>query len=477
MSDAAIVTQGLRRAFGPIKAVDGVDLAAPAGTVLGLLGPNGAGKTTIVRILTTLLTPDAGTAQVAGYDVVRDAEALRSVIGLAGQYAAVDENLTGRENLDLVGRLYHLGRNEARRRADEMLERFELTDAANRTVKTYSGGMRRRLDLGASLVGRPQVLFLDEPTTGLDPRSRFSLWDVIRELVSDGITLLLTTQYLEEADRLADHIAVIDGGRVIAEGTTDQLKSRVGGDLLALRVVDRARSGEVSLPVREVHQQIAAKRPHPRPITGRGTSLGGEGSLGRGPTGAPASLGPMLARQQPQRWQLKHLPGLDPDHHCTGQLGAAPLAAVRHVPNHLVGLGDLGQMGTGRAGLLARGAAALGLLGTALPGPRGLSKAIRGRRLGGVGGVLAQAALQLCHPGLQRGNRLSLRSVDRAQLGDDRGLDGEGGLQVHNVTGNRGLRATSGLRPACPWATPGALHRCRSRGQAARHIPGVNLQL
>jgi ABC-2 type transport system ATP-binding protein len=270
--DEAIVTEGLRRHFGPIKAVDGVDLAAPAGTVLGLLGPNGAGKTTIVRILTTLLDPDGGSARVAGYDVVRDAEALRSMIGLAGQYAAVDENLTGRENLDLVGRLYHLGRSEASRRADEMLERFELTDAASRTVKTYSGGMRRRLDLGASLVGRPQVLFLDEPTTGLDPRSRFGLWDVIRELVTDGTTLLLTTQYLEEADRLADHIAVIDGGRVIAEGTSDELKSRVGGDLLALRVADRARvaeaaaaiadlgsgapqvvaeSGEVSLPVRE----------------------------------------------------------------------------------------------------------------------------------------------------------------------------------------------------------------------------------
>jgi ABC-2 type transport system ATP-binding protein len=268
----AILTEGLRRSFGAVKAVDGVDLAAPAGTVLGLLGPNGAGKTTIVRILTTLLPPDAGSARVAGYDVVRDAAKLRSVIGLAGQYAAVDENLTGRENLELVGRLYHLRAAEARRRAGEMLERFELTDAATRTVKTYSGGMRRRLDLGASLIGRPQVLFLDEPTTGLDPRSRYALWDVIRELVNDGTTLLLTTQYLEEADRLADRICVIDVGRVIAEGTTDELKSRVGGDLLALRVTDRAaagaaaeaiaglgsgapqvvaESGEVSLPVTE----------------------------------------------------------------------------------------------------------------------------------------------------------------------------------------------------------------------------------
>ena len=272
MADAAIAVEGLRKRFGDVQALCGIDLSAPPGTILGLLGPNGAGKTTAVRILTTLLPPDGGTARVAGLDVVRDAAALRARIGLAGQYAAVDENLTGFENLDMVGRLYHLGRGPSRERAHELLERFSLTDAANRLAKTYSGGMRRRLDLGASLVGRPQVLFLDEPTTGLDPRSRFGLWDVIRELVNDGTTLLITTQYLEEADRLAYHIAVMDGGRVIAEGTSDELKSRVGGDLLALRVADRARvaeaaaaiadlgsgapqvvveSGEVSLPVRE----------------------------------------------------------------------------------------------------------------------------------------------------------------------------------------------------------------------------------
>jgi ABC-2 type transport system ATP-binding protein len=241
MADRMIEVEGLRRSFGEVHALDGVDLDVTQGTVLGLLGPNGAGKTTAVRILTTLLHPDGGRAVVAGYDVVRDAADLRRVIGLAGQYAAVDENLTGLENLEMVGRLYHIPAAEARRRAEAVLERFELAHAADRTAKTYSGGMRRRLDLGASLVGRPKVLFLDEPTTGLDPRSRLELWDVIRELVHDGTTLLLTTQYMEEADRLADDIAVIDSGKVIARGTADDLKLRVGGEVLALRVTDRAK--------------------------------------------------------------------------------------------------------------------------------------------------------------------------------------------------------------------------------------------
>ncbi len=241
MTDApAILVEGLKKSFGEVKAVDGVDLQVRHQIVFGLLGPNGAGKTTTVRILTTLLRPDAGRAVVAGYDVVRDAEPLRHVIGLAGQSAAVDENLTGLENLEMVGRLYHLAAAEARRRAENVLERFELTDAAHRTAKTYSGGMRRRLDLGASLVGRPQILFLDEPTTGLDPRSRLEMWDIIRELVQDGTTLMLTTQYLEEADRLCDQIAVIDNGHVIAEGTVDELKLRVGGEVLAIRVRERS---------------------------------------------------------------------------------------------------------------------------------------------------------------------------------------------------------------------------------------------
>ncbi len=241
MTQYAIRAEGLEKSFGDTRALCGLDLAAAEGTVLGILGPNGAGKTTAVRILTTLLVPDGGRATVAGLDVVRDAAALRSQIGLAGQYAAVDENLTGKENLEMVGRLYHLGGAPSRERAGELLERFELGFAADRLVRTYSGGMRRRLDLAAALVARPPVLFLDEPTTGLDPRSRNQLWETIEGRVAAGTTVLLTTQYLDEADRLADRIAVIDQGTVIAEGTSDELKARVGGERLEVRLEDGSR--------------------------------------------------------------------------------------------------------------------------------------------------------------------------------------------------------------------------------------------
>ena len=232
----AITAEGLVKKYGKVTALDGVDLAVPSGTVMALLGPNGAGKTTAVRVFTTLLVPDAGRAEVAGLDVVHDARVLRSRIGASGQYAAVDEYLTGFENLEMVGRLYHLGGKRSKARARELLEQFDLVEAGDRPVKGYSGGMRRRLDLAGALVAEPEVLFLDEPTTGLDPRARLALWDVIDNLVARGTTLLLTTQYMEEAERLADQIAVIDHGSVIARGTADELKDRVGGERIELSV-------------------------------------------------------------------------------------------------------------------------------------------------------------------------------------------------------------------------------------------------
>jgi ABC-2 type transport system ATP-binding protein len=240
MDSPAIEAVGLVKHYGSVKALDGLDLEVGHGTVLALLGPNGAGKTTTVRVLSTLLRPDAGQARVAGLDVVTQAQQLRSVIGLSGQYAAVDENLTGRENLYMFGRLYQLPKKVARERAAQLLDQFALSAAGDRLTKTYSGGMRRRLDLASALIGRPRLLFLDEPTTGLDPRSRLGMWEVIRGLVRDGVTLLLTTQYLEEADELADVIAVVDEGRIIARGTADELKAQVGGERIEVVVHQRS---------------------------------------------------------------------------------------------------------------------------------------------------------------------------------------------------------------------------------------------
>jgi ABC-2 type transport system ATP-binding protein len=270
-SDDAITAEGLVKIYrtrkSEVRALDGVDLNVKEGTVLGLLGPNGAGKTTTVRILATLLKPDAGHATVAGFDVVRQAQDLRSVIGLSGQYAAVDENLTGRENLWMFGRLYQLKSAEARRRADELLEQFDLVEAADRTVKTYSGGMRRRLDLGSALIGRPSLLFLDEPTTGLDPRSRLGMWDVIRSLVREGVTLLLTTQYLEEADELADTIAVVDHGKIIARGTADELKAQVGGERIEVVIHGRDDLGRAAAKLAAIAGEPPVIDEHTRRLT------------------------------------------------------------------------------------------------------------------------------------------------------------------------------------------------------------------
>ncbi len=271
----AILVEGLTKSFGNVHALRGIDLSVPRGTVLGVLGPNGAGKTTAVRILTTLLPPDGGRAVVDGFDVVHDAAAVRRSIGLAGQSAAIQEELTGRENLEIVGRLYHLRWPEARSRAVELLEQFGLTDAANRAAKTYSGGMQRRLDLAASLVGRPRVLFLDEPTTGLDPRSRLGMWDIIRSLVADGTTILLTTQYLDEADELADEIVVIDHGQVIAAGTAEELKGRAGGDVVEFTVPDRSHVADAAAAV----TPIGESEPHADLETGVvSIGVGGRGS-------------------------------------------------------------------------------------------------------------------------------------------------------------------------------------------------------
>ena len=267
----SIETEGLQKSFGPVRALRGVDLTVSEGSVCALLGPNGAGKTTVVRVLATLTRPDGGTARVAGYDVVREARRVRAAIGLAGQHSAVDDDLTGLENLFILGLMWHLGRRRARARAAELLERFELADAGRRLVKTWSGGMRRRLDLVASLIVAPAVLFLDEPTTGLDPRSRTEIWSAVRSLAAEGTTVLLTTQYLDEADRIAGQIVIVNQGRVTAQGTPDELKNSLGGRVDVV-LSDAARGGDALSAAAAVLAAIAGSRPQVDPDTGRLTA-------------------------------------------------------------------------------------------------------------------------------------------------------------------------------------------------------------
>jgi len=277
-----IEAEGLTKSFGTTKALAGVSIAAERGQVLALLGPNGAGKTTVVRILSTLLRADSGRASVCGYDVITQAVQVRQLIALTGQYASVDEELTGTENLLMIGRLLGFSRASARERAREMLDRFDLSDAAGRAVKTYSGGMRRRLDLAASLLGDPEVLFLDEPTTGLDPRARIDVWDTVKGIVADGATVLLTTQYLDEADELADLVAVVDRGRVVASGTPAELKAQIGGQSLVVRAMDRAVTARVALAVQEV--------------TGSAADIRHDTGLVTAPASDPAMLAAVLRR-------------------------------------------------------------------------------------------------------------------------------------------------------------------------------------
>jgi len=273
--DSSISAEGINKRFGTVQALDNINMVVDSATVFALLGPNGSGKTTLVRILTTLLKPDSGIALVGGYDVVRDAQSVRSVIGLAGQYPAIEEILTGKENLEMIGRLYHLGKEKARVRAIELLENFELSDAMNRKVKTYSGGMRRRLDLAATLVAKPSILFLDEPTTGLDPRSRIGLWEVITAQTKECNTVFLTTQYLEEADRLANKIAIIDKGKIIREGTNQELKDCCGGDtLVSVRIANRNQISIANSALRE----LAGDTLHSYPDTGEITLPAGSGT-------------------------------------------------------------------------------------------------------------------------------------------------------------------------------------------------------